>query len=57
MYGGLTMQNAKKRGRYWIPMTVFAVGIAFVVLGIYRDEVSIVLAKAVAICQECIGIG
>lgn len=40
------------------------VGVAFVVLGlifmgfgIYRGEVEIVLAKAVRVCMECIGIG
>ncbi|WP_420835567.1 CD1871A family CXXC motif-containing protein [Mageeibacillus indolicus] len=39
-------------------------GVAFVVLGlifmgfgIYRGEVEIVLAKAVRVCMECIGIG
>lgn len=31
--------------------------ILFVVYGVYRGEVSIVLNKAVNICLECIGLG
>lgn len=33
------------------------VGIAFMAFGIYRGEMAIVLAKAIRICLECIGIG
>lgn len=33
------------------------IGIAFMVFGIYRGEMSTVLAKAIRICLECIGIG
>ena len=33
------------------------VGIAFMVFGIYRGEMATVLAKAIRICLECIGIG
>ncbi len=40
-----------------IAFSVIAVGIAFVLLGIYRGEVDAVLRKAVNICLECIGIG
>ncbi|WP_095532015.1 CD1871A family CXXC motif-containing protein [Gottschalkia acidurici] len=31
--------------------------IIFIFTGIYRDEVRIVLKKAINICLECIGIG
>lgn len=47
----------KKNSRYLIPTALFVLGAAFALLGIYRDEVATVLAKATAICQECIGIG
>ena len=33
------------------------VGIAFMAFGIYRGEMATVLAKAIRICLECIGIG
>ena len=32
-------------------------GVAFMALGIYRGEMATVLAKAIRICLECIGIG
>ena len=32
-------------------------GIAFMAFGIYRGEMATVLAKAIRICLECIGIG
>jgi hypothetical protein len=33
------------------------VALAFIVIGILREEHLIVLKKAVAICLECIGVG
>lgn len=38
-------------------LIVLAVGIAFIAIGVYRDEIGTVLTKAAAICLECIGIG
>ncbi|HMM31658.1 MAG TPA: CD1871A family CXXC motif-containing protein [Clostridia bacterium] len=35
----------------------FLLGAAFLVYGISRGEVAIVLKKAIYICLECIGIG
>ena len=32
-------------------------GIVFMFLGVYRGEANIVLAKAIRVCLECIGIG
>ena len=32
-------------------------GLAFMAFGIYRGEMATVLAKAIRICLECIGIG
>ena len=33
------------------------VGIAMIVLGVFRGENAVVLKKAVRICLECIGVG
>lgn len=32
-------------------------GLSFVVIGVWRGEVEVVLRKAVIICMECIGLG
>ncbi len=40
-----------------IAVSVIAAGIAFLIFGIYRGEIDVVLRKAVNICLECIGIG
>ncbi len=36
---------------------ILLMGLSFVFIGIYRNEVGIVLKKAINICLECIGIG
>ena len=33
------------------------VGIVFVAVGVYRDEVVTVLDKGINLCLECVGIG
>jgi hypothetical protein len=43
--------------RTWPALLVFLSGFAFVLIGIYRGEVAVVLQKAVRICLECIGLG
>lgn len=41
----------------YFAIIVFLGGFAFLLIGIYRGEVSVVLQKAIRICLECIGIG
>lgn len=40
-----------------LPFLILAMGVAFLVLGIFRGEVAVVLSRAANICLECIGIG
>ena len=35
----------------------FIVSVLFIGIGIYRQEVGVVLKKAINICLECIGVG
>lgn len=39
---------------FWVGIVV---GIAFMAIGVYRDEVMVLYQKAVYICMECIGLG
>lgn len=41
--------------RFQIPL--LCVGILFVCLGVWREEVMTVMQKAIYICLECVGIG
>ena len=41
----------------WIGVAAALVGVAFMIFGIYRGEMAVVVAKATKICLECIGIG
>ena len=40
-----------------LPYLLLAAGLLFLVLGVFGDEVKIVLSRAANICLECIGIG
>jgi len=40
-----------------VPATLILAGAAFMLIGIERGEVGVVLRKAINICLECIGIG
>ncbi len=40
-----------------LPFILLGAGVLFLALGIYGDEVKIVLSRAANICLECIGIG
>ncbi|MGF0033518.1 CD1871A family CXXC motif-containing protein [Bariatricus sp. SGI.154] len=48
---------AKIRESRWIGIVIAMLGILMMGYGICRGEVDVVLAKAVRICLECIGIG
>lgn len=41
----------------WVGYMTAILGILLMVLGIYRNELEIVLTKAIHICLECVGIG
>lgn len=38
-------------------LIICAAAVAFIIIGVRRGEVAIVLKKAVNICLECIGLG
>lgn len=40
-----------------IPAVLIFTGAVFLLAGIYRGEMDVVLRKAINICLECIGIG
>lgn len=46
----------KKISAYITPILIM-IGVAMMLLGIWRQEVSIIFMKAVTICFQCIGIG
>jgi hypothetical protein len=41
----------------WITILLLTLGVAFLALGIWREEYAVVMGKAINICLECIGIG
>ena len=43
--------------RKTVTAVLIGVGAVFLVLGVLRGEAQVVLAKAIRICLECIGIG
>lgn len=43
--------------RYWPALTLICVGVLFIAIGVWREEVEVVFRKAVNICMECIGLG
>lgn len=49
--------NIKNRIEGLVMYGTLILSIIFICIGTYRDEVGIVLRKAINICLECIGIG
>ncbi len=48
------MKMRKIHPVFWISISL---GILFMALGIWRDEVMVIYQKAIYICMECIGLG
>jgi len=46
-----------KKTLSYLKYALLALGIAFILVGVLREEYLVVLKKAVMICLECIGIG
>ncbi|MBQ5364430.1 MAG: hypothetical protein IIU49_00010 [Spirochaetales bacterium] len=46
----------KSRTRGTITIVLVIIAVSFVLLGVFRNEVSIVLKKAQAVCFSCIGL-
>ena len=46
-----------ERGKNIVSAAVIVLGAAAIAFGVFRGENSTVLAKAVGICLECIGLG
>ena len=51
------MEKTSKLARYLVPALVLLAGVCFVILGVFRNESTAVLKKAINICMECIGLG
>ena len=45
------------KSKPYMALIAFLAGFAFLLIGIFRGEVGVVLQKAIHICLECIGIG
>ena len=46
-----------RTARIALPVALLVIGAAMIVLGIFHEEVTVILRKAIYICLECIGIG
>ena len=51
------MANKLNKRMLAIQIALVATAALFIVYGVYREEVDIVLNKAINICFECIGLG
>ena len=45
------------RNKIFLQTLLMVCGLVTMALGVFREEVSVVLKKAIYICLECIGIG
>jgi len=51
------MENKVNRKFIILQVFIILLSISLILIGIYRNEVQIILQKAIYICLECIGIG
>jgi hypothetical protein len=53
------MDKPKQQQHYkpLVQISLLILGLLFIVIGAYRGEVGSVLAKAIRLCLECVGIG
>ena len=51
------MHNKSFRKRYILQISLIALALSFIAVGIIRGDAVAVFRKAVFICMECIGIG
>lgn len=51
------MHTRRSLDTEWITMLSLLVGTGFLLAGIWREEYTIVMEKAISICLECVGIG
>ena len=49
--------NMKREVPLKVTIALIPLAMALCAFGIYRGEVAVVLAKAIKICMECIGLG
>lgn len=47
----------KRKTPIWVTFVLIFAAIACMAFGIYRGELDTILAKAINICMECIGLG
>jgi len=47
----------KMKIKSFTPYLILTIGLAFIAIGVMREEHLVVLQKAVNICLECIGVG
>ncbi len=48
------MKKKRIHPLFWI---IVCLGILFMILGVWREEVAVLYQKAIYICMECIGLG
>lgn len=53
----MSLKQIWKNSNRIIPAVILLAGAVFMLAGIYRGEMDVVLRKAINICLECIGIG
>lgn len=56
--GGEPVMKRIYKSKYRLEtIAVLVLGISFIAFGVWRNEISVVLAKGINLCLECVGIG